>query len=170
MRLASSLLPTSLLSALLVPSAADAEARFRVTASWVENQIEPEERARNMHFTYLITLGNDKKVREISQMHLERRRAGPADQSRESQLGETGGGRALTQWKVVNESTLVRLTGWPSHTFAIWLRTQGDRSCTASLEWRLKPGFTIYESWSSIRGQYRKFTEPAWPRATCEVL
>ncbi len=170
MRLASSLLPTFLLLALTFPTAANAEAKFRLTVFWIDNEIEPEERVRNMHFTYLITLGNDRKVREFVEMHRQMRRAGPSPQSREAPLGEVAAGRALNQWKVVNESTLVRLTGWPSHTFAIWLRMQGDKSCTASLEWRLKPGFTVYESWGSGRSRYRKFTEPTWPSAKCEVL
>ncbi|WP_332682898.1 hypothetical protein [Bosea sp. (in: a-proteobacteria)] len=170
MRLASSLLPASLLLALSFPAAAHAEAKFRLAVFWIDTEIEPEERVRNLHFTYLVTLGADKKVREVIERHPAIRRAGPSSQSREAQLGEVDGGRALNQWKVVNENTLVRLTGCPSHTFAIWLRTQGDRSCTASLEWRLKPGFTVYESWGSGRSRYRKFAEPTWPSAKCEVL
>lgn len=150
--------------------ASAAEVRFRIDAQWITNEIEPSQAARNVHMSITMTLKNDKTVQEDAQYRTGNRRARLSHWSRETDFGEEGGKRAPVMWKVVNESTLVRLVGRPSHTFAIWVRTNGSTSCTATLEWRLKPGFRTYEGWARHRQIPIKFTEPSAPSARCEVL
>ena len=161
------------LSALLIlaPQATSAqEARFRIDARWISNEIEPLQASRNVQMSLMVTLKNGKTVREDSEHRAGNRRARASHSSRETDFGEEGGRRAPIVWKVVNEHTLVRLAGWPSHTFAIWVRTNGSASCTATLEWRLKPGFQAYEGWARRRHTPIRFTEPSSPSADCTVL
>lgn len=155
----------------LVPQATSAqEARFRIDARWITNEIEPLQTSRNVQMSILVTLKNGKTVHEDTELRAGNRRMRSSRRSRETDFGEDGGKRAAITWKVVNETTLVRLTGWPSHTFAIWVRTNGSTSCTATLEWRLKPGFRAYEGWARHRRTPIRFTEPSSPSADCTVL
>ena len=155
----------------LLPQIASAqEARFRIDARWVTNEIEPRQASRNVQMSLTVTLKNGKTVREDSEHRAGNGRARASHSSRETDFGEEGGRRAPIVWKVVNENTLVRLAGWPSHTFAIWVRTNGSTSCSATLEWRLKPGFQVYEGWARRRHTPIRFAEPSSPSADCTVL
>lgn len=170
MRLAGSVLPTSLLLALAFPAAANAEARFRLSLSWVTHEIEPVERARSVQSTFLVTLSDKGKVTEAFTRTGGGRRRNTMTREREAGLGDELGGRFAAQWKVVNQNTLVRVAARPSHTFAIWLRTDGRNACSISVEWRLKPGFSVYEGWSRGRQVETRFSHPTLQHASCEVL
>ncbi|WP_332696079.1 hypothetical protein [Bosea sp. (in: a-proteobacteria)] len=153
-----------------VPEALAQEARFRLDLAWVTHEIEPVERARPVHSTFLVTLSDKGKVSETFIRSGGGRRRNPMTREREAGLGDELGGRFAAQWRVVNQNTLVRVAARPSHTFAIWLRTDGSKSCTISVEWRLKPGFTVYEGWSRRRRVETRFSHPTLQQATCEVL
>lgn len=146
------------------------EVKFRVTVSWVQHEIEPQKRSRATSSTYVITLRNGKSVTEELVRRYGQRAGQVRRGSRQIDLGEETTGRFPTQWKVINEHTLLRVSGRPSHTFAIWIRTDGDRSCTASAEWRLKPGFTVYETWAPKRAVKMIFAEPTERQTSCEVM
>ncbi|WP_146170251.1 hypothetical protein [Bosea sp. 124] len=156
----------TLLSSLATESRAQ-EVKFRITAGWTVHETSPRTTSRQANFVYLVSL-RGRTVREL--LEREVGESGSTTFEQEGKLGVSGDEISPTQWKVINSSTLVRLQAWKSHTFAIWLRTQGPTSCTASLEWRLKPGFTAYESWAPRRRTMIHSTEPSWPTAKCEVL
>ncbi|MFA6965044.1 hypothetical protein [Bosea sp. (in: a-proteobacteria)] len=151
------------------PAALAQDAQFRLSLAWTIQEIEPEQRSRLAGGTFLVTLGKGGKVTEQFTGNRGGRRGRQA-RFREGELGEDLDGRFVSQWKVVNESTLVRLSARRSHTFAIWLKTDGSRSCTVLLEWRLKPGFTQYEGWAQRRGIWMSFVQPTVQQASCDVM
>ncbi|MFC5395973.1 hypothetical protein [Bosea vestrisii] len=152
----------------ITPAAAQ-EARFRVTVSWMQHEIEPRQQSRPTSSTYLVTLRGNTVHEEF--VHRAGRRArGIRQASRETALGEDMNGRFTTKWTVISQNTLLRVAARPSHTFAIWLRTDGTRSCTALAEWRLKPGHSVYETWAPKRRVKMLFSEPTEQSAECEVL
>ncbi len=153
----------------LFSSTAHAEVRFRLSLAWVTPVIEPRPGDRLVQASFMVTLADKGKVTETVSRTSGRRRQS-SFQEREADLGDELGGRSGAQWRVLNESTLVRVAARPSHTFAIWLRTDGSRSCTVSLEWRLKPGFTAFEGRSRRDREPRIYTQPRVQEATCEVL
>lgn len=154
---------------LLLPQAADTkEAQFRITATWITNYVEPRQRSVISKRSYTVTLNANGNVEERVESWIGNGWAGSSVVRTDTDLGDSAPRRKA--WKVVNETTLVRLLARPSHTFVIWLRTEGDRSCTATLEWRLKPGFTVFEGPKRQGRQQARFTEPSWPNARCDVL
>lgn len=166
----SCLFVASLLQPMTAQQAQAQDARFRVTLSWTQHEIAPTRRSRPTSSTYLITLHGGKTVKEEFTRQYGPRSGQVRTSSRSSELGEDMNRRFPAQWTVINDRTLLRVTARPSHTFAIWLRTRGDRSCTASVEWRLKPGFSSYETWAPARRVKMIHAEPTDQRATCEVL
>jgi hypothetical protein len=155
----------------LWPQAVSAnEAKFRITATWIINYVEPKARSVLTRRSYTVTLKRDGTVTERLERTTGNGWAGSTLLELDKELGEVGGKRRSTTWKVVNETTLVRLVARESHTFAIWLRTQGTDSCTATLEWRLKPGFTLFEAPTKPNRPQIRFAEPSWPNARCDVL
>jgi hypothetical protein len=148
----------------LSPQAASAadDVTFRITASWTESYVESRRRSVQRLRTFQVTLKANGSITE-------RIESGLAVREADAVLGAARGDRGSTTWKVVNETTLVRLHARDSYTFAIWLRTQGKNSCTATLEWRLKPGFAEYQVRSSS-GKIIKLGEPSSPYARCDVL
>lgn len=156
---------------LLWPSGVSAkEASFRITVTWITNYVEPRTRSVLSRRSYTVTLRDNGKVEERLEAWVGNGWAGSTVTQTENDLGEGDGTSRRKAWKVVNETTLLRLVARPSHTYAIWLRTQGDQSCTATLEWRLKPGHTLYEGPKKPGKPPVRFTEPSWPNARCDVL
>lgn len=154
-----------------LPQTASAnEAKFRITATWIVNYVEPKARTVLTRRTYTVTLKRDGTVSERLERTVGNGWAGSTLFEMDKGLGEAGDTRRRTIWKVVNDTTLVRLVARESHTFAIWLRTQSKDSCTATLEWRLKPGFTLYEAPKKKNKPQVRFTDPSWPNARCDVL
>ncbi|MBR3191902.1 hypothetical protein [Bosea sp. (in: a-proteobacteria)] len=142
------------------------EARFQLYLSWTEPEIdgEPNEIVRTIY----LTLGKDGKVTEqVRRDGLGRRGPGLSQQGI---LGEDIEGRVKGRWKVVNAGTLVRLTAERSHTFAIWLTTDGKGSCSVRLEWRLKPGFKTYERWDPREQDTVEFGQPVVNRTSCSAF
>jgi len=143
------------------------EARFLLSLAWTVPEIEPRERTKPASRTITVILGKGGTVREVvSRNRGGRQRAG---RLHEGALGDELDG-SPARWKVLNETTLLRLKAERSHTFAIWLRTDGARSCSVTLEWRLKPGFTVYEGWARRRDLAVRYSQPTVQQATCEVL
>lgn len=153
----------SLLGLQAISPATAQEARFQLSLAWTVTEIEPEQRTRLASRTLTVILGKGGAVRE----DVNRNRGGRG-RVREGALGDDLDARA--RWKVLNETTLLRLVAERSHTFAIWLRTDGVRSCSVTLEWRLKPGFTAYEGWARRRDIPIRYSRPTIQQATCEVL
>lgn len=148
----------------LLPQAASAaDVTFRIRTAWAFNYVAPPRKSYQMLNTFFVTLKADGSITE-------RIEEGSGVRETGSVLGHARGGRGSVTWKVVNETTLVRLVAATSHTFAIWVRTQGKDSCTATLEWRLKPGFTNYEVRDRSGKVTAKLSEPIWPSARCDVL
>ena len=143
--------------------AAAGDVTFRIRTAWAFNYIEPPRKSYQTLTTFFVTLKADGSITE-------RLEAGSSVGEADTMLGEARGGRGSITWKVVNETTLVRLLARDSHTFAIWVRTQGKDSCTATLEWRLKPGFTSYEIRNRSGKVTARFSDPGWPTARCDVL
>lgn len=142
------------------------EARFQLYLAWTEPEIdgEPNEIVRTIY----LTLGKDGKVAEqVRRDGLGRRRPGLSQQG---VLGEDVEGRVKGRWKVVNAGTLVRLTAERTHTFAIWLTTDGKGSCSVRLEWRLKPGFKTYERWDPREQDTVEFGQPVVNRTSCSAF
>lgn len=143
------------------------EVRFRLSLAWTVPEIEPRERIRPASRTITVILGKGGAVKEeVSRNRGGRQRAGRVH---EGALGDELDG-SPARWKVLNETTLLRLKAERTHTFAIWLRTDGARSCSVTLEWRLKPGFTAYEAWARRRDIAIRYNQPTVQQATCEVL
>lgn len=162
---------TAACTAPLATSAAQAqEVRFRATISWIQHEIEPTKRSRPTSSTYLVTLRGGRSVSEEFTRQYGQRAGQVRHASRATKLGEDMKGRFATQWTVINEHTLLRVTARPTHTYAIWLRTDDGRSCTVSAEWRLKPGFSLYETWAPKRGTKMLFSQPTDLETSCEVL
>lgn len=156
---------------LLAPQIAAAkEAKFRITATWIVNYVEPQARSVMTRRSFTVTLKSDRSIEERVESQTGKRYRNPKLTQTDMQLGDGEDGPQSKAWKVVNETTLVRLVARNSHTFAIWLRTQGDHSCTTTLEWRLKPGFTVFEGRKRKGKPLVRFTEPSWPNARCDVL
>ena len=148
------------------PDALAQEARFHLSLGWTVPEIEPEEEDRFVGRTIIVTLGKGGKVREeVSRSHGRRKRGGRVS---EGALGGDLDGRA--RWKVLNERTLLRLVTERSHTFSVRLQTDGTRSCAVTLEWRLKPGFTVYEGWARRRAIPIRYRQPTVEQASCTVL
>ena len=157
----------SLLGLQAVSSASAQEARFQLSLAWTVPETAPQQRIKASSRTIMVTLGKGGTVREVvSRNRGGRKRAG---RLHEGALGDELDG-SPARWKVLNESTLLRLKAERSHTFAIWLRTDGARSCSVTLEWRLKPGFTTYEGWARRRDLAVRYNQPTVQQATCEVL
>ena len=143
------------------------EVRFQLSLAWTVPEIEPRERIRPASRTITVILGKGGAVKEeVSRNRGGRQRAGRVH---EGALGDELDG-SPARWKVLNETTLLRLKAERTHTFAIWLRTDGARSCSVTLEWRLKPGFTAYEAWARRRDIAIRYNQPTVQQATCEVL
>lgn len=142
------------------------EARFQLYLSWTEPEIddEPNEIVRTIN----LTLGKDGRVTE--QIRRDAPGRGPPRLSQQGALGGDVDGRVQGRWKVVNTATLVRLTAERSHTFAIWLTTDGKGSCSVRLEWRLKPGFKTYERWDLREQDTVKFGQPVVNHASCTAF
>lgn len=154
-----------------LPQTASAdEAKFRITATWIFNYVEPKPRSVMAQSSHLVTLKRDGTVTERTETTVGNGWPSANLVETEAGLGGGHGGPRRKVWKVVNETTLVRLLARESHTFAIWLRTQGRDSCTATLEWRLKPGFTLYDSPKRPGKPQARFTEPSAVNARCDVL
>ena len=151
-------------------NACASEAKFRITATWIFNYVEPKPRSVLAQSSYLVTLKRDGTVTERTETTIGNGWPGASLVETEAGLGGDRSGPRRKVWKVVNETTLVRLLARDSHTFAIWLRTQGQDSCTATLEWRLKPGFTLYDSPKRPGKPQARFTEPSAVNARCDVL
>lgn len=145
------------------------EAKFRITATWIFNYVEPKPRSALAQSSHLVTLKSDGTVTERTETRIGNGWPGANLIETDAELGGSRNPRRKV-WKVVNETTLVRLLARDSHTFAIWLRTQGQDSCTATLEWRLKPGFTLYDSPKRPGKPQARFTEPSAVNARCDVL
>lgn len=142
------------------------EARFQLYLSWTEPEIddEPNEIVRTIY----LTLGKDGRIAEqIRRGGLGKRRPG---QFQEGVLGDDLNGQRAGRWKVVNAGTLVRLTAERSHTFAVWLTTDGKGSCSVRLEWRLKPGFKTYERWDPREQDTVRFGQPVVNRTSCSAF
>lgn len=151
------------------------EARFQLSLAWTVPEIEPEERTRLSSRTLTVVLGKGGAVKEEVTRHGGGRggrggRGWRGERSRvhEGALGDELGGRV--RWRVLNENTLVRLVNERSHTFAIRLQTDGARSCSVTLEWRLKPGFTAYDGWARRRDIPIRYGQPTVQQSTCTVL
>ncbi|MCP4558981.1 hypothetical protein [Bosea sp. (in: a-proteobacteria)] len=154
-----------------LPQAASAEeAKFRITTSWIVNYVEPKPRSVMQQNSYFVSLKSDGTVTERTETRIGNGWPGANLLETDTELGGGDRGQRRKVWRVVNETTLVRLLARESHTFAIWLRTQGKDSCTATLEWRLKPGFTLFESPKKPGKPVVRFAEPSWPTARCDVL
>lgn len=166
-RVIGSLLACSLMAA---PSASAQDARFRITFSFMQHELQPKQRSRPVSSTYIVTLRDGKRVEERIVTQYGRRNPYTMQGSREVDIGDDLGQRTEARWKVVNGTTLVRLSARPSHTFAVWLRTDGARSCSAEIEWRLKPGHTVYETWGAGRKVRLLMSEPTQIQTACEVL
>lgn len=152
-----------------LPQAASAnEAKFRITASWIVNYIEPQQRSAMVNYEYTVILREGGKIEERVVSRVGQNWRGDRLMQAEASLGN--GVRPEKIWKVVNETTLVRLVARNSHTFAIWLRTQGKDSCSATLEWRLKPGFTAFEEPQKPGKPVLRFSEHSWLNVRCDVL
>ena len=172
-RLSARLAPIAALLALLglfSQEASAEEAKFRITTTWIVNYVEPKPRSVMTRTTYFVTLKRDGSVTEQTEKRIGNGWAGASLLETDSELGGGRSAPGRKVWKVVNETTLVRLLARDSHTFAIWLRTQGKDSCTATLEWRLKPGFTLFEAPKKPGKPVVRFAEPSWPNARCDVL
>ncbi|MCV9937213.1 hypothetical protein OIU35_12670 [Boseaceae bacterium BT-24-1] len=143
------------------------EPRFQLTLAWTVEEVEPEPRTRHHGLSMQITLRSGGRISETFR-RIERRRG--LSRLQEGGLGDDLEGRLPGRWKVVNGQTLVRLSAEPSHTFAIWLRTDGQKSCTATLEWRLKAGFRAFERHARRRDTVVRFRQPQVEAAACEVL
>lgn len=143
------------------------EARFQLSFAWTVPEIAPEARTKASSRTITVILGKGGAVREeVSRNRGRRQRAGRVH---EGSLGDELDG-SPARWKVLNETTLLRLKAERSHTFAIWLRTDGARSCSVTLEWRLKPGFSAYEGWARRRDMAVRYNQPTVQQAACTVL
>ncbi|MCV9937211.1 hypothetical protein OIU35_12660 [Boseaceae bacterium BT-24-1] len=145
------------------------EARFRVSTFWITNFIEPHPRSVKTATVYLVTLRPDGRVEERFERTTGNKRANSRAGGQESSLGEIKGVRGETAWRVSDANTLMRLEGRASHTYVVRLRVDGSR-CTADVEWRLKPGYTVFE-WRHPSGEIKeRFTQPSNPTAQCDVL
>lgn len=143
------------------------EARFQLSLAWTVPEIAPEERTKASSRTIMVILGKGGTIQEmVSRNRGGRKRAG---RLHEGSLGDELDG-SPARWKVLNETTLLRLKAERTHTFAIWLRTDGAHSCSVTLEWRLKPGFTVYEGWARRRDMAVRYNQPTVQQASCEVL
>jgi len=165
------LLLAAALLALLWPQGVSAkDAKFRITATWIFNYVEPRQRSVITNNTYLVTLKSNGSVEDRFEARTGNNSPGATLLQTETELGVGNGVQGRRAWKVINETTLVRLIARKSHTFAIWLRTQGETSCTATLEWRLKPGFALFEAPERPGRPQVRFTQPSSAYAYCEVL
>lgn len=150
------------------PAALAQDAQFRLSLAWTVEEIEPDVRSRLQGGTFLVTLGKGGKVTE--QFTRSHGRRAKRSRFREGELGDDMDGRFVARWKVVNQNTLVRLLAMPSHTFAIWVKTDGGHACTVSLEWRLKPGQASYDGWLQRGDRMIRFKDPTVQQAQCEAL
>lgn len=144
------------------------DARFHLALAWTIPEIEPQERAVRTNRTIMVVLSKGGIVTEEVTRHGGRSAGRGRIRTQEGSLGSEVDGRAL--WKVLNENTLLRLVAERSHTFAIRLRTDGARSCSVTLEWRLKPGFTAYEDWTRGLDTPVRYRQPIVRQSTCTVL
>ena len=152
------------------PAAQSSEAKFRITTTWTVNYVEPRSRSVMTQNSYFVTLKSDGTVTERTETRIGNGWPGANLLETDTELGGGDGRPRRKVWKVINDTTLVRLLARNSHTFAIWLKTQGKDSCTATLEWRLKPGFTLYDSPRRKGKPQARFTEPSSVNARCDVL
>lgn len=144
------------------------EARFHLALAWAIPEIEPRERTVQANRTIMVVLSKGGIVQEEVTRHGGRSAGRGRINTQEGSLGNEVEGRAL--WRVLDQNTLLRLVAERSHTFAIRLRTDGARSCSVTLEWRLKSGFVAYEDWTRGRDTPTRYRQPIVRQSTCTVL
>lgn len=152
--------------AVLAPLSAAAQAvDFQLYLSWTEPRIS--DKPTDIVQTIYLTLNKDGSVKErVRQNGLRRRKY---YQAQEGALGADLDGQRAARWKVVNEGTLVRLIAERTHTFAVWLTTDGKGSCAVKMEWRLKPGFKTYERWDLREQGTVMFGQPVPGYSSCRA-
>lgn len=84
---------------------------------------------------------------------------------RKSRSGQdTLGGR----WQVVDESTLMRVSDFPTSEMIVRVMVQGQ-SCRATVESRLKPGRSTYLFRSLATGRLAEYLDPSYSDVQCSI-
>jgi len=166
------LLPTTLsLSAGMPDAALAGEPRFRVVMNWTTESASPPRREFWNHFEINFVLIGGRRVEErVSNDPSPTKRWSP-NQNKTIAFGdEYAVGRWPAVWRVLDDKTLIRIVAYPSHSWIVRISTDGQSSCTARFEWRLKEGLTEFQGWSASRKTTTRYINPTVRDWRCEVL
>ena len=110
---------------------------------------------------FVFILRDDGKVEEQRELSGEKGKKS----SRTTTLGPRGTGAII---RVVDESTIQRIAQTRTHTQTLTVKVK-DRTCTASIDIRLKPGFTEYEGYSTQLGIMAIYRTMETRDVTCSI-
>lgn len=154
----------------LTTNAASA-AEFRIWLDWTIRETSPHPTTHYAGLEISVVLSDGNRFRERMTRKMPGGRSREFTTNSADALGNEFSARSTKQaWRVVDERTLVRLAALRTHTWAMWLTTDGGRSCSVRVEWRLKPGEEAFEAWAPQRRIRFRFVEPQVRNATCEVI
>ncbi|WP_156640224.1 hypothetical protein [Bosea sp. PAMC 26642] len=146
------------------------EVRFEVSLAWIHHQVSPKVQSRQNQRSIIVTLKPGNRVEESILNTVDGNASRALNFSRQGGLGEEFGERRKSAWKVVNANTLARVQDRKTYSWVIWLRTDGQKRCTVTMEWKLKPGQTEYVGWASRLKQEFRFTEPTDIFTSCRAI
>jgi hypothetical protein len=87
------------------------------------------------------------------------------DDKRDMSLGKT---TTQARWHVVSPSKLVRIYNWPQSQTTMTVTVHGS-TCTADVEYRLRPGFTEYKFWDIQLNDWAFYNPVKFVSATCTI-
>lgn len=145
--------------------------RFRIVLNWTSESIAPPRREFWNHFELNFVLIGGRQIEERTSRDPSPTKRWSPNQNRTVALGDQYAvGQWPAIWRIVDDRTLIRIVAYPSHSWIVRVRTDGQSSCSATFEWRLKDGFTEFQGWSEARKTATRYVNPIARKWRCEVL
>jgi hypothetical protein len=144
-----------LLSLALLGTGATAASAAEIIVSWtsVQHEIRPRQATWRVAVNVRLTLRGGNTISESTQSESGQRRTGSTREGQFRQAIAGGQNRVNVTWRVQDARTLVRTSDLPQHTLTVRVTTTADTSCTASVSYRLKPGFREYRGTRISNGE-----------------
>ncbi|SEK82279.1 hypothetical protein SAMN04515666_10298 [Bosea lupini] len=164
-------LPAALCLSLAARAALAGEPRFRVVMNWTSESVSPPKREFWNHFDINFAFIGGRQVEERVNNNPSASDIYGRKQTKTIALGdEYAVGRWPAVWRVLDDKTLIRIVAYPTHSWIVRISTDGQSSCTARFEWRLKEGLTEYQGWSASRRTTTRYINPTVRDWRCDIL
>lgn len=141
--------------------AAEGDTVIRVQTTSYSVRVRPSPIQGNATWTYNISLQGGRKITEAINTSGTR----PLNASN---IRELGGSEKNVSYRVVDASTIQRIYNAPTHVSTITIKVDG-KSCTASVNYELKPGQKEYQTYSVTLGTLAFYSELRPVNTTCTI-